>query len=294
MWVCLVCVQGLLFYLCSVVSICTEQDHRHLISDIFPQHLTLSHFISFFEHISFITRSPPGCIKWLKVLECYCDVILRRSDLISWWWRGRGLRRCLLGLVVVVGAVKWHEVIRRMISSGYNKPVKIIWLIGAQAGPALPSLSSPGQQIIKINNLQGGARIQTGSEIRRYNPGVESAFYKQKRGRWGQTIEWVPLARMKAIWDQISVESLMQTIVKSISVFCIYNSNWSPLPPRPLGLAAQHTRRDLDREHSLGYYWTPLTSGSTSLLSQRLDKTLRMRFWQDTCRLDDYSGIWWV
>ena len=76
---------------------------------------------------------------------------------------------------------------------------------------------------------------------------------------------------MKAIWDQISVESLMQTIVKSISVFCIYNSNWSPLPPRPLGLAAQHTRRDLDREHSLGSYWTPLTSSSTSLSSQRLD-----------------------
>ena len=67
-----------------------------------------------------------------------------------------------------------------MISSGYNKPVKIIWLIGAQAGPALPSLSSPGQQIIKINNLQGGARIQTGLEIRRYNPGVENAFYKQE------------------------------------------------------------------------------------------------------------------
>ena len=45
-----------------------------------------------------------------------------------------------------------------MISSGYNKPVKIIWLIvpELQAGPELPwLLSSPGQQIIKINNLRG-------------------------------------------------------------------------------------------------------------------------------------------
>ena len=73
-----------------------------------------------------------------------------------------------------------------MISSGCNKPVKIIWLIvpELQAGPALPwLLSSPGQQIIKINNLRGdieGWEARDTNRIGEINREERMHFDKQK------------------------------------------------------------------------------------------------------------------